>query len=317
MDAGAGPSMVGGKSLGEVGDVDTLNEQLSRIGLGKYRLGLFELKELELAPKNARFMPSEVFGALTANIKKDGALGSMPLLVRRGDKMRVVSGNHRVRAAMSAGLTQALCFYVGDEVTRDEELAMQLSHNAIEGQDDPSVLRELWDEIASVEAKLYSGLDDVKLDALAKVGLDSIAEAQLEFKMVTFLLLPEEAERVEALFDRGLELSKADTLYVARLAEFSRLIDALTKARAAHGVRNASVGLMAVLDIFERHLVDLSEGWEGDANRQGSVPIASVLGTDMVPVAVASLLKQAVDRLLSSGEIESDERWRVLERLLR
>jgi len=45
-------------------------------------------------------------------------------------------------------------------------VAIHLSHNAIAGQDDLAILRELFDEINDVALKEYSGLDDVVLGKL-------------------------------------------------------------------------------------------------------------------------------------------------------
>ena len=43
---------------------------------------------------------------------------------------------------------------LGDEKDADEQLAIQLSHNAIAGQDDLVILKELWESIKDVQAKV-------------------------------------------------------------------------------------------------------------------------------------------------------------------
>ncbi|MFE7277922.1 hypothetical protein [Streptomyces sp. NPDC057623] len=45
-------------------------------------------------------------------------------------------------------------------------IAPQLSRNAIAGQDDPAILKELYDELESVEWRQCTGLDDKALDLL-------------------------------------------------------------------------------------------------------------------------------------------------------
>ena len=116
--------------------------------------------DLRLLDKNARYMKAEQFQSLVENVKKDGNLSSLPLCYREeGGKLLVLSGNHRVMAARQAGLEQILVMVVADEKTEDEKLGIQLSHNAICGQDDLVILKELWESIRNVQARLYAGLD--------------------------------------------------------------------------------------------------------------------------------------------------------------
>ena len=62
-------------------------------------------RELKLLKMNARFMRHEEFQRLVANIKQDGQLTSAPFAARNPDgTYEVLSGNHRVQAAIAAGL---------------------------------------------------------------------------------------------------------------------------------------------------------------------------------------------------------------------
>ena len=126
-----------------------LNEKLA--GLFPYRLEMVTPGELKLLEKNARYMKAEQFQSLVENIKKDGNLSSLPLCYREKDgKLRVLSGNHRVQAGRQAGVEQILVMVVGDEKDSDARLAIQLSHNAIAGQDDLVILKELWESIGRI-----------------------------------------------------------------------------------------------------------------------------------------------------------------------
>ena len=68
-------------------------------------------RELKLLKMNARFMRHEEFQRLVANIKRDGQLTSAPFaaLDPADGKYEVLSGNHRVQAAISAGLQTIPC----------------------------------------------------------------------------------------------------------------------------------------------------------------------------------------------------------------
>src|SRR5438552_334118 len=63
-----------------------------------------DLREQDI---NANVMPVGMFNALVANMRKNGALESLPLCATRvatPHLIEIVSGHHRVRAAVQAGI---------------------------------------------------------------------------------------------------------------------------------------------------------------------------------------------------------------------
>ena len=101
-------------------------------------------------------------------------------------------GNHRVQAAISAGLETIPCIITDDEMSEEQRIAIQLSHNAIVGQDDPDVLKKLYDKILDIDLKEYSGLDDKTLGLLDKASSQAMSEANLEFQVLSIVYLPAE-----------------------------------------------------------------------------------------------------------------------------
>ncbi len=191
--------------------LDVLNAHLDGLGMGAFRLAVVEVAAIELAPKNARYMRNETFKNLVENIKRDGALASVPFCWKKPDGVfRVLSGNHRVKAAAAAGITHTLVLYVEGDLERDRELAIQISHNAIAGQDDPVLLKELWEEIEDLSLKYYAGLDDKVLGELEAVSLASLQEVRLDFRTLSFLFLPEEVDRLNATFAAATEAVKGN-----------------------------------------------------------------------------------------------------------
>ena len=81
-------------------------------------------RELKLLKMNARFMRHEEFQRLVANVKKDGQLTSAPFaaLDPADGKYEVLSGNHRVQAAVSAGLEKIPCIITDDEDRKSTRL---------------------------------------------------------------------------------------------------------------------------------------------------------------------------------------------------
>ena len=80
--------------------------------------------------------------------------------------------------------------------------------------------------------------------------------------------------------------------------------------------RLEAVALMLMLESFERHLTDLSDGWlseEGEVKHKNWVPLASVTGTDTIPPESARVIKQAVDTMMAREEVGAKNRWQALE----
>jgi ParB-like chromosome segregation protein Spo0J len=286
-----------------------------------FKLGIVDISDFELIEKNARYMPNEMFKNLVSNIKKDGGLTSVPYCYKNSNgKYRVLSGNHRVMGAKEAGLQNVLVLYTDKPLSRKEQVAIQLSHNAIEGKDDPVILKALWEEIDDVGLKYYAGLDDKTLDKLEQTSLKALSEVDLSFKTLTFIFLESEVSRVDDVFKRAIEEAHGDFKRIARAQEFERLIDATAKAKSAYNIKNSAVALQLVLDIFEQHIEDLQNGWlneEEDNARRSWVPLASIFGIDKIPSDVAKSIKNAVDKMVDRREVRSETKWQALEFLFK
>lgn len=308
--------MVEEKSQSEVikeNEIERLNDLMKDY---PYKLGVVNVNSLEFLDKNARYMTSEMFRNLVENIKKDGGLSSVPLCWKHGNRYRVLSGNHRCQAAIEAGMQQVLILYTDKDLTKQEQIAIQLSHNAIDGKDDMAILKDLWDEIDDVSLKYYAGLDDKTLDEMEKATLASLSEVKLDYRSVTFLFLPHEVERLNEAFAHAIEHGGVqDTVYVNRIEDFKRLLEAQSKVQRSYDVKNSATSLMLILDMFYEHEDELTNGYinnSGELIHKGDVPISSVLGKDYIPAETAQILKRAVDRMVDSGEIKAKNKLEFL-----
>jgi len=223
--------------------LNLLNEKLA--GLFPYRLEMVTPGELKLLEKNARYMRAEQFQPLVENIKKDGNLSSLPLCYREKDgKLRVLSGNHRVQAGRQAGVEQIMVMVVGDEKDSDERLAIQLSHNAIAGQDDLVILKDLWESIKDVQAKVYAGLDSDTVKALEGIQFAAIAEQRLQYKIVTFTFLGHEVENLDELMKAIAVAFASDVVYLATLEAYAPLYELMLKIKKHCLIKNTTAAFM-------------------------------------------------------------------------
>lgn len=194
-------------------------------------------KDLQLLEVNARFMRHETFQALVRNIRRDGALSQWPLVYLDASTgtRTVLSGNHRVKAAIAAGLTEIDWIETDEYLTQDQQVALQLSHNALVGEDDLSILKRLYQSIEDVDERVYAGLDDQVLDLMAQVDADSLAEANLDFVTVQIVFLPHERDRAEEAFAEAKRLTSADGFWLARLDQHSKMLTDIELARVKAG----------------------------------------------------------------------------------
>jgi hypothetical protein len=278
-------------------------------------------RDLVLLDVNARYMTHEQYQRLVDNVRRDGALTSTPFVWRRPDgKGEVLSGNHRVKASIEAGLEEITWLESDDEKLQDRgyRVAVQLSHNAITGQDDPAVLAQLYQELEDLDLRAYSGLDDRTLELLAEVSIDKLAEANLDYQMLSFTFLPADAERAKNGFAEAESLSKgADERWLARYEDHFRLMDAIAVTGKAHDIRNHAAALSYVLDVFEANRTDLEPGWYDPETHEPKhdswIPLSVVLGVTEVPASVAAILNKVINRLVGAGDLGTKNRWQVLE----
>ena len=235
-------------------EAETLAKINAKLDQSSIRIATVPIALCDLLEKNARFMPAQQYKRLVENIRNDGCLTSVPFALKQGERYLVLSGNHRVQAARDAGLTEIPILYTDQQLTRQQQVAIQLSHNAIAGQDDLAILRDLYDEINDVVLKEYSGLDDVVLGKMEPPSLDPLSESALEYRVVSLIFLPDEVARAEQILSKVLEQATGDVTWLNRRAEYDRFLDALTVAKSAAGVKNTATAFGLLLDLVEKHL---------------------------------------------------------------
>lgn len=233
--------------------LESLNKELSDIT--PYRLALIPPGDIQPVSKNAHYMSKKTYDRLVANIREDGNLSSLPFCWKREDGTFVaLSGNHRVKAATAADVKQLLVLYTDAEMDRSQQIAIQLSHNAIVGEDNPTVLRELWEEIDVLRFKVYSGLDEDYLETLDSPNLITLSDAQFRFEPLTLYFVAPEIDRIEDIMEK---LGRAgQRRFVADVALFDEFFDLLLNFKETADILNTSTAFMAMISIIEEWLSD-------------------------------------------------------------
>lgn len=278
------------------------------------RIQQFDPKALKLLTLNARFLPKEQYSRLVENVKKDGRLTSVPFACRNDDgTYLILSGNHRVMAAIDAGLKDIDVMTTDDSLSEAQRVAIQLSHNSIAGQDDPAVLTQLFEKLEEVDWKLYSGLDDKNLELLMKVVPIPIVETPLEYRTVGLVFLPSGLDEAKKSLEEAKTLSKHDETWLAMSPEYQRWLTNIDDAAASAGVSNLAIALKVVFDVFEHHKADLGQLWDNDAvDPHAFVPLVSLTGRTSIPVVEARELKKAVEKIVGQGKVNAKKPYEAL-----
>ncbi len=85
-------------------------------------------RSIKLLEENDSYMNHEQFQRLVSNIKKNGRLTLIPFCWtnKKGD-LEVLRGNHRVKAAVAAGLPEIDVLYTKEFLSLDLRIAIQIS----------------------------------------------------------------------------------------------------------------------------------------------------------------------------------------------
>ena len=272
-------------------------------GLELWKLPVSILREQDV---NARSMPKAMFERLAQTIGRDKRLESLPLCAKTDRGIEIISGHHRTRAATSAGVSEIFALVDVTGLTRSQIAAKQLAHNAIEGQDNDQLLAEIYRQIEDAESKLEAFIDQ-KLDIdLPKVKIEGL-DLELDFKTVLLIFLP----RVKERLDRALEYLRSsgqrlDGVYIAADSDYAPLERAVKTIHDEYDIR-------VVADIIGK-MADIALQSSGvSVEDPERVHLKDIFGTAWVPKEAASVVRDAVQKMVKSGEIGPTNRWQAIE----
>lgn len=230
-----------------------LNEKLEEVSKRLYgeqlSLRAVNPSDLALLKKNARYMPKPMFDQLASNIGRDKALQSVPLCHTLKDgRLEVLSGNHRVKAAIHAGVKEIIVMVVPSEMATSKKRAVQLSHNSLSGQDDMQLLSELWKEISDIDERIYSGLDSVLTGEIGKINFSGFGPEQIRTEQISMWFVPDEIKHLDQLLEAMTNLAASRKVYLAPLSKYDELFSKLVAAKKHKNIVNTAVAFMAMID---------------------------------------------------------------------
>ncbi len=220
---------------------------------------LIDISLIREQDKNARVMDKVTFDRLKKNLESDGRLESLPLGYIRANtagnqEFYIISGHHRTRAALMAGITELYVMVYDDVLTDDQIKAKQLAHNAIAGVDDAQVLKELYNSIQDVEEKIKSGITELALspDKFKPVSVDAI-NLEFDYKCVKIMFLSSQAAKLEEVVK---EIGSDETILIADHATFDEFAKTLRELSKNENIRSAASIMGRMCEIVLQHIKD-------------------------------------------------------------
>lgn len=237
--------------------IDYTNKKLSEEELRKVLSETMVVKEVDLDDtqllmKNANIMDEKKMNRLIENIKRDGRLTSFPFMHKLPNgKYEVISGNHRVRASRIAGLTKITAICCEVTLPKDEKLRLQISHNAIHGEQSNIMLVDLITEFGSTELVRLSGADfDIDKLKNEKIELKSIDSSGLEFREITLYFTKYELDVIsETLNDVGTKLENdKNEVYLLEQSRYKKFVDCITETKKQANIKSTATILNLFID---------------------------------------------------------------------
>lgn len=232
-----------------------MNAKEDRWKFEKVDIGL-----IDEAESNANKMTDSDFRSLCDNIGLSG-MSSVPTCMKRSNgRFTMISGHHRLRAAKKLGYSRLGILYVEEaELSDDERIAIQLSHNSLHGKDDRNILKLLFSQIKEIDFKKFAHIDIDEIGSIQTGQLNFVPSK--ECYTVSFILYNESTEYFNELIGDIRELSRrSDVLILANDEDNEDFFMMLRKAvRDTFHIKSSSVTFAKILELASQQLKENKE----------------------------------------------------------
>lgn len=210
---------------------------------------------------NARFMEPGQFARLVENFRIDGRMTGVVTVAQNDDgALEILSGHHRTEAAIVADFAEIEVIVIKTPLSEARKTAIQLSHNSISGQDNQSLLAQMYEGL-DLDAKKFSGLTDDVLAGLGALSTLSVGSLTTEYEELRLSFLPEDREKLDRQLARLKGSAKA-AAYAARLEDFDTLFDVLVRAKTTLNILNNALAILMMSELAAERLDQI----EAEAN---------------------------------------------------
>ena len=228
----------------------------------RWKYDVVDINLIDEAELNANEMTGEDFATLCENIGKSG-LSSVPCCYKKTNgRFGMISGHHRLRACKKNHFAKiGILWCDEDELSQDEIIAIQLSHNSLHGEDNKSILKKLFEQIQSIDFKKFA---HINIDEVAPVSTDGISIFALKENFVfTIILYPNSFENLDELYgDIREQAKKSDALILADQTNEMLLLKLQQDIGNQYNIKSPSITFAKLLELAKERLEEVKEGKE-------------------------------------------------------
>ena len=228
----------------------------------RWKYEVVDINLIDEAELNANEMSNEDFAQLCDNISKSG-LSSVPTCYRKANgRFIMMSGHHRLRACKKLRYKTIGILYIDENELQgeDEAIAIQLSHNSLHGQDNQSILKQLYEKIKNIDFKKFA---HVNIDEIKPISMDGIDIFALQDNFTfTVLLYPNAFDNLDTLLgDIREQAKKSDALILAQQEDNEYLFMKLqTEGGKEYNIKSPSTTFAKILELAAERLQQIQNG---------------------------------------------------------
>ena len=217
----------------------------------KWGVAKVGMSDIEGTKINANSMNPKDFDKLVHNIKETGLSSMIACYKRQEDgKFVIISGNHRYRACLKLGYKDMNILFADEkDISEDEIIALQLSHNSLHGEDDRSILKKLMDEIKDIDYKemAHISVDDIEVE---DVFSGSVVPMSEHYRVSLILYKNDIDTMKELMWMVDDEKSISDVVILADGTENEeKFLDLISKVREDFDIKSSSISFSKLLEL--------------------------------------------------------------------
>lgn len=222
----------------------------------KWKYAKVPIDWLEPASMNANKMTEQELDRLTKNIKISGLSSVVTCYKKTGeDRFIIISGHHRWKACTKLGHKDISVLYADEaDLTPDEIIAIQTSHNSLHGQDDMSILKKLFDQIQSVEFKEFAYIN---MDEIGTIETNSAAfSPEVEEYTVSLVLYKNDMRRLQDLMGIVGEMAPKSDMVVLADGDPAEemMLQLLKEVRDRYDIKSSSTAFCKILELAQEQM---------------------------------------------------------------
>lgn len=214
-----------------------------------------DINLIDEAEDNANKMTDEDFAALCENIGMSGC-SSVPCCYRKENgRFVMISGHHRLRACKKLHYKTFGILYVDEtELSRDEIIAIQLSHNSLHGEDDKNILKKLFSQIQSVDFKRFAHINMDEIKPVSSEGLSLFA--MKENYTISIILYNNSLENINELIGDIREAAKSSDVVLLADQDPNEewYLNLVKTIRNTYHIKSTNVAFSKILELAAKQI---------------------------------------------------------------